>query len=184
MADNDRKDLDDDEENSAEDQEKTGGGKKKWIIIGVVALLLIVVSVVGTLFLLGTFDESEPAAEGEEVAAAEEAEVPAIQPAIYYPLKPEFVTNYEVRGRQRYMQVEMSFMLRDNDVVAAIELHMPAIRNALVMLMRGQSYEELQTAEGKELLRQQALLKVQEVLQQEIGKPGIEQVLFTNLVLQ
>ena len=61
---------------------------------------------------------------------------------------------------------------------------MPAIRNALVMLLSGQSFETLQTPEGKEALREQALVKIQEVLQQEIGKPGIEQVLFVNFVMQ
>lgn len=176
------------EQEDGEEQEgekKPSGGKKKWIIIALVVLLLIGASVGGTLFLLGTFEEPEVSEEDGEVAEqVEETEEPAIQPAIYYPMKPEFTTNYEVRGRQRYMQLHVTLMLRENDVVSSLELHMPALRNAMVMLLRNQDYQELQTAEGKELLRQQALLKIQEVLEHEIGKPGIEQVLFTNLVLQ
>jgi flagellar FliL protein len=61
---------------------------------------------------------------------------------------------------------------------------MPMIRNALVLQFGGQVYADLQTAEGKELLRQQALENIQNLLQQEIGKPGVEQVLFTNFVMQ
>ncbi|UTF60787.1 flagellar basal body-associated FliL family protein [Gilvimarinus sp. DA14] len=164
------------EEGSETEQPKK---KKKWLLLGLILLLLIGLSVAATLYFLGFFaTEPEPPAVEEEQAPQE------VQAAIYYPLKPEFITNFEVRGRQRFMQVEMTLMLRENDVVPALELHMPAIRNALVMLMRGQSYEELQTPEGKELLRQQALFEIQGVLEQEIGKPGIEQVLFTNLVLQ
>ena len=75
-------------------------------------------------------------------------------------------------------------MARENQVIEAIELHMPMIRNSLVLLFGGQIYEELQTAEGKELLRQQALEQLQALLQQEIDQPGIEQVLFTNFVMQ
>ncbi|WP_020209475.1 flagellar basal body-associated FliL family protein [Gilvimarinus chinensis] len=172
-------------ENEQEEQQAENGGeqeqpkkKKKWLILGLILLLLVGLSVAATLYFLGFFSEPET----EEVVA-EETPV-EVQAAIYYPLKPEFITNFEVRGRQRFMQVEMTLMLRENDVVPALELHMPAIRNALVMLVRGQSYEALQTPEGKELLRQQALFEIQDVLQQEIGKPGIEQVLFTNLVLQ
>lgn len=162
--------------------EKPSSGKKKWIIIALALLLLVVVSVVGTLYLLGSFDEPEAVAEeaSEQTAEAE----PELQPAIYYPMKPEFTTNYTVRGRQRYLQLHVTLMLRDRDVVSALELHMPALRNTMVMLLRNQDYQELQTPEGKELLRQQALLKIQEVLEKEIGKPGIEQVLFTNMVLQ
>jgi flagellar FliL protein len=37
---------------------------------------------------------------------------------------------------------------------------------------------------GKEMLRQQATASVQELAQQETGNVTVEQVLFTNLVLQ
>lgn len=173
--------LEQDGEEQQEEEGKAKSSKKKWIIIGLAIVLLAGISVAGTLFLLGGDDELPEDAEAEELV---EEEVPEVSAAIYYPMKPEFITNYEVRGRQRYMQLSVTLMLRENDVVAGLELHMPALRNAMVMLLRGQDYQELQTAEGKELLRQQSLLKIQEVLQQEIGKPGIEQVLFTNLVLQ
>ena len=74
--------------------------------------------------------------------------------------------------------------VRDGSVISTIELHQSMIRNALILLIGGHSFEELQTAEGKELLRQQALLSVQEVLEKETGKAGVEQVLFTNFVMQ
>jgi len=40
------------------------------------------------------------------------------------------------------------------------------------------------TPVGKEMLRQQATSTVQELAQKEIGKLAVEQVLFTNFVLQ
>jgi flagellar FliL protein len=52
------------------------------------------------------------------------------------------------------------------------------------MLFSGESYEELQTHEGKELLRQKSLTALQELLQQEVGKSDIEEVLFTSFVMQ
>ena len=106
------------------------------------------------------------------------------KPAIYYPINPPIIVNFDARGRQRFLQAELALMTRDTDVVSAIELHMPMIRNSLILLIGGHLYEELQTAEGKELLRQQCLQELQRLMQQEIGKPGIEQVLFTNFVMQ
>jgi flagellar FliL protein len=82
------------------------------------------------------------------------------------------------------LQAELTLMTRDGSVIGAVELHQAMIRNSLIMLIGGKSFEDLQTAEGKELLRQDCLQEIQRLLQQEIGKPGIEQVLFTDFVMQ
>src|SRR5690606_21256386 len=99
------------------------------------------------------FSPADEAAEEKAPADAPPAQVPAI----YYPLKPPIMVNFSVRGRQRFLQAELTFLTRDPSVVSAIELHQSMIRNALILLMGGQPFEELQTAEGKELLRQQCL---------------------------
>lgn len=189
MAEDKVTEAEDGEDEAVEVPEKKS--KKKLIIMVAAVLLLVAASIGGTLFALKFFeDPSEQMVDGEMVdgevvEGEEEPEEPEeLQPAIYYPLKPVFIANYNVRGRQRFLQIEMTLMLRDNEVVTAIDLHVPAIRNGIIMLLRGQDYGELQTPEGKELLRQQALLSVQAVMEKEIGKPGVEQVLFTNVVMQ
>ena len=76
-------------------------------------------------------------------------------------------------------------MKRQNSILrVGTKTHMPLIRNELNMLYSGQVYEELQTDEGREKLRQQSLEAIQKVMRKEIGRPGVEQVLFTNLVMQ
>lgn len=167
------------EDQQQEEEGKKSGGKKKLLLLVGLGLLIIGLSIGGTLFAVKMLQEPE-------VVATEPQEdlPPPPKPAIYYPLKPPIVVNFSVKGRQRFLQAELTMMTREEDVVAAIELHQPMIRNALVLLIGGQIFSEIQTAEGKELLRQQSLQKVQELLQQEIGKPGVEQVLFTNFVIQ
>lgn len=159
---------------------KAGGGKKKLIILVVLGLLIVGLSVGGTLMAIKFLGPQEVPQSAE--AAQEEEPPPA--PAIYYPIKPAVTVNFSVKGRQRYLQAELTLMTREDDVISSIELHMPMIRNAMVLLIGGQDYYELQTAEGKELLRQACLQEIQRLLEQEIGKPGIEQVLFTNFVMQ
>ncbi len=146
-------------------------------------LLLIGMSVGGTLVALKmlTPEEEIPVEEG---AAVVEEVVPAKKTAIYFPLKPPIIVDFQARGRQRFLQAELTLMVREEDVIQTVELHMPMIRNSLVLLFGGQIYDDLQTAEGKELLRQEALEAVQQLLEAEIGKPGVEQVLFTNFVMQ
>ena len=164
-----------------------GGSKKKLIILLVVGLVLIGISVAGTLAALSVLsggDSKDDMAAADATGEVIESTSDAKSPAIYYPIKPPIIVNFSVKGRQRYAQVEVTLMTREEDVVAAIELHAPMITNALVLLIGGQAYEEIKTAEGKELLRQQCLQELQSILEKEIGKPGVEKVLFTNFVMQ
>ena len=156
-----------------------GKGKLKFIIIIVVALLLAIgASVGGTWFFL-----HKSAAKTEE-HPAEAAAPTGKAPAIYEPLAPAFVVNLDQNGRQRYLQVSITLMTRDKAGLDALKVHMPVIRNNLVMLFSGQSFDALATPIGQEMLRQKATASVQEVAQKEVGKLVVDQLLFTNFVLQ
>lgn len=166
------------------DGEAKPAGKMKLIIIIVIAVLLAVgLSVGATLFFLGKDDDGADKAKAEAAAAAASA-APVKLPAIYEELAPAFVVNFNHQGRARYMQVSVALMTRDQAALDALKVHMPVLRNRLVMLFSGQDFATLITPVGKEMLRQQATASVQELEQKEIGKVSVEQVLFTNLVLQ
>ena len=162
--------------------------RTRLIILIAVGVLVILGSIGGTLLLLGVFDsdeDEESVAGGEEMAAMDQQ--PALnkpKPAMYFPIKPAFVVNFPAKGRQRYLQADITVMTRDPDIFTALQAHIPVVKNRLVMLLGGEVYEELQTDEGKELLRQKAMDALNEIMQQEVGKTGIEQVLFTNFVMQ
>jgi flagellar FliL protein len=178
------------DDDDTEGDEKSGNGKKKIIIFVALALFLVGLSIGGTLFAVKVMSpQPEPQTVLDEngnpvLAEDEEEKNRAKDPAIYSPLKPPIIVNFQARGRQRFMQAEISLMTRDDDVIEAVEIHMPVIRNSLVLLFGGQIYEELQTEAGRELMRQQALQELQTIMEKEIGKPGIEKLLFTNLVMQ
>lgn len=162
--------------------EGKSGGKLKIIILAVIALLLVIsMSVAGTWFFLSKNDSSEPQISAE---TTEEGAVAGKQPAIYEELTPAFVVNFTQNGRARYMQVSVALMSRDQAALDALKVHMPVLRNRLVMLFSSQTFDSLITPVGKEMLRQQATASVQELAQKETGKTAVEQVLFTNLVLQ
>lgn len=173
------------EEQVTEEQEEStekGGGKKTLIIIVAIVVLALSASVGGTLFMLGFFDSSDEEVVEEETAVEEvEEKRPA---AIYFPIKPAFVVNFPSRGKQRYLQVDVTILTRDIAIFDAMQKHMPLIKNRLNMLMSSETYEDLQTEEGKELMRQRSLQALQEIMQTEMGKDGVEEVLFTNFVMQ
>ncbi|MEN2396165.1 flagellar basal body-associated protein FliL [Pseudomonas halotolerans] len=151
-------------------------GKLKLIILIVVGLLLAIGVSVGATWYFMHNAQSKP--------AVVEAAPVGKQPAIFEPMAPAFVANYTQNGRQRYMQVSITLLGRNQADLEALRVHMPLIRNNLVMLFSGQNFDTLATPVGQEMLRQKATASVQEVAQKELGKVVIEQLLFTNFVLQ
>ena len=171
--------ADDELDVGAEEGKK--GGKKKLIIIIVVALLVLGGGGAAAFFFLMGGDDSE-AAEGEEVAVEEMVQTEG--PAIYLDLDQAFVVDFMVSGKQRYLQLNMTLKSRDQGQIDAVKIHMPLIRNSLVLLFSSQSFDELQTIEGKQALKLAAVETVNNILTQETGFGGIEDVLFTNFVMQ
>lgn len=160
-------------------------GQMKLIILIVVALLLAVgLSIGGTWFFLGKDSAPDAAKVQADAEHGADSGAPVNHTAIYEELMPAFVVNFTYKGRPRYMQVSVALMTRDQAALDALKVHMPVLRNRLVMLFSNQDFEALITPVGKEMLRQQATASVQELAQKETGKLAVEQVLFTNLVLQ
>ncbi|MBF8758335.1 flagellar basal body-associated protein FliL [Pseudomonas guariconensis] len=152
-------------------------GKLKLILLMVLALLLAVGLSVGATWFVMHKSESAPAVDPAQ------ANVKAA--AIYEPLAPSFVVNFNQNGRQRYMQVSITMQGRNQADLDALKVHMPVIRNNLVMMFSGQGFDTLASSPvGQEMLRQKATAVVQEVAQKEVGKPVVDQLLFTNFVLQ
>ncbi|NLQ16542.1 flagellar protein [Marinomonas sp. M1K-6] len=152
-------------------EEGKSRGKKKLIIIAVLLLVLISGSV-ATYFLF--FSDS----------SADEQAALANKPSIYLALEPAFTVDFMVDGRQRYVQLSMTLKSKNTDQINAVTLHMPLIRNSLVLLFSSQSFVDLQTAEGKLALKQASLDAINGILEQETGQGGVDGVLFTNFVMQ
>ena len=106
----------------------------------------------------------------------------------YVQLEPAFVVNFiDEKKRTKFLKAEISLMAKSPKTQAAIKDHSPAVRNALVMLLSKQVYEQLVTPEGKDKLRADALAEVQGVLAKVAGKKvakGVTDLYFSSLVMQ
>ncbi|HHJ13671.1 MAG TPA: flagellar basal body-associated protein FliL [Gammaproteobacteria bacterium] len=184
-------DLDLDVEAGAD---KGKSGSKSTIIIIVLVVALLGVSAAATLMLTGVIggEDTAEAAQAEagggkakdsEKKKANKSKTPNA-PLSYVPLAPPFVVNFAGDTDVRFLQISVELGTRDPAMVEKIKEHNPAIRNALVFLFKAQDPVALDTPEGMEKLRQDALAKVQEVLRKETGDAGIESVYFTSFVMQ
>lgn len=103
----------------------------------------------------------------------------------YLELKPAIITNFGGVGQIHFLKAEIALRVgKDPQTGMAVQHHLPQIRHTLVMLLARQTDETLSTMQGKEQIRQDALASVQKVLQDEEGKPLVEDLLFNNLIVQ
>ena len=150
------------------------GGKLKTIIIAALAVILAVgLSVAGTLWFLG--GSGGGSASGEEQDNVH-------TPASYFELEDPLVVSVS-GGQQRYLQLHLAFVMRGDDVSAALERHRATVRSRLRGLLQEQSFEQLRTREGKQALLEDMRDAVNSVLEAE-NASSIERVLFTNFVMQ
>jgi len=158
----------------------SAGGKKKLILI-IVGVILLLAAAAGAAFFFLSGGEEEAAGETAEPAAVEAEPVMPVQ---YVILKPEFVVSFQVGQRQRFLQVNIEVMTRKQNVVDALTLHDPMIRNTIIRIIGEQNFEHLRTAEGRIELQQQLLQNLSALLKREAGVDGVEAVLFTDFVMQ
>lgn len=109
-------------------------------------------------------------------------ETPAASP--YVDLKPSFIGTIGPGPRLQYLKVDVALRVSDSAAVSRIEYHDPLIRSTLVTLFARQTPDDLAGLEGKEQLRSEALAAVQQVLEEEEGKPLVTDLLFNNLITQ
>ena len=111
---------------------------------------------------------------------------PDARPAqsLYYTLTPALVGNYGSAERLKYYKADVALRLSDAQAEERIRHHEPLIRDRLVMLFAQQTEQTLGSVEAKEQLRQQALEQVRQVLEQEEGRPLVDDLLFNNLIVQ
>ena len=159
----------------AQDDENPPKRGKKGLIIGALAAVVVLGGGAGAFLMMGADPEEAP---------AEELGLPVLAPIQYLELTPSFIVNFPHQGRQRFLQATVSIMSRDTEALDAILEHMPAVRHNLINLLSAQMLLVFEDPAGVELLRQLATQEVKQVLMQEIGRDGIEEVLFTSYVMQ
>jgi len=114
---------------------------------------------------------------------AKEGEAPKVS---YISLSPPFVGNYGLDGtaKLRVFKADIALRVTGPEAAAAVKANDALIRNQLVALFTQQTSDAMSSVDGKEKLRQEALKQTQQVMNDETGKPMVEDLLFNNLIIQ
>jgi flagellar FliL protein len=134
------------------------------------------VSIVLALALPTAVMANEAAKEGENAAPK----------VAYIGMTPPFVGNYALDGgpKLHVYKADIALKVTGTEAEAAVKRQDPLLRNQLVALFAQQTSDSMSNVEGKEKLRQEALKQLQQVMNDEEGKPIVEDLLFNNLIVQ
>lgn len=166
---------------------KPHGGKTKLLIIAVVLLLLIGGGVGGWLMWSGGDDNKEKAkgeASGEVPGEQTQAEAQAAKMAMYVVLPRPFVFNVAAKPKYRLVQIKVALMVRGAANEALAKLHTPLVEGAMFRVFAASTTQQLETVEGRNKLRRDALAAVRQALHEVTQQDVVEQVLFTGFVMQ
>lgn len=104
---------------------------------------------------------------------------------IYHNLTPALIGNLADQGnRLKFFKADVSLRVSGTEAEEKLKRHEPLIRHQLVMLFSAQTSETINAPDGRENLRLEALKKVQDAINDEEGKPIVEDLLFNNLIIQ
>lgn len=118
--------------------------------------------------------------------ANEEAKEDDAKKVSYVSLNPPFVGNFALDGgpKLRVYKADVALRVTGAEAEKEVRKNEPLIRNQLVSLFSQQTVDGIGDVDGKEKLRQEALKQVQQVLNEETGKPVVEDLLFNNFITQ
>ncbi|HVK99157.1 MAG TPA: flagellar basal body-associated FliL family protein [Dongiaceae bacterium] len=128
-----------------------------------------------SLLLALTLTSSAQASGGGEAKADPEG-------VAYVELSPAFVTNF-VSPKIRYLKADVTLKVKGSATADAVNRHQPFIRNNLVMLFSRQEEEALNSPEGRQHLKEEALQEVINALQAESEPVEVQEVLFTSFIV-
>lgn len=151
-----------------------GTNKTKVIVMVLLGLILLGGSGAATWFFLLGGNQETPAAEPNPLAI----------PLIYFRLDRPVTATLAPEEPVNHLRVNVLLASRSPDVIRALEMHTPIIRNDLLVLLGNQRYAEINTPEGKEVLRERIHETVTAILVRTGSPPGIEYVFFDEIVMQ
>jgi flagellar protein FliL len=86
--------------------------------------------------------------------------------------------------RLTFVQLKADVLVRDENSIDSVKLHMPALRHQVILMLSEQDAAKMKSPVEREKLRKQISDKVRSVYKELTGKDDIEEVLFSNFLVQ
>ena len=182
--------------------------KMTTILLIVLIVLVLIVGGVGA-WLYFSKDSGSESGAGDEASSGGGDTEKVLKPLHYLSMVPEFVVNFGPGSKVRYLQVDLQVSTRNEAALAVINTYRPVLRNDILVLLSGQTFDQLRERSGKETLQKNILETINRVVaeaihseknkdskdeksenavaenqQAEAVKGPIENVYFTSFIMQ
>lgn len=99
----------------------------------------------------------------------------------YYGFTPDIVTNYiSNRKKLGFVKISVELMVQAPEDLVVLQHHDPLLRAAILEILGAQTEDKVKSLVGKEEIRRECYEAVNRLLQQEVGKPLVVNMLFTK----
>ncbi|SMF95032.1 flagellar FliL protein [Methylomagnum ishizawai] len=99
----------------------------------------------------------------------------------YLPLEAVLVN---LAGKRHYLRADIQLLVESKEDADKIKAHMPLIRHTLIMLFSNRDPAEIAAVAEREKLRQSALEQITASLEQVGADHGLEDLFFTDFMVQ
>lgn len=96
-----------------------------------------------------------------------------------YPMD-QFVVNLYSESGSRYLKTVINFELANEELAGELDAKSPLVRDIIIKALSAKTYEEISTIKGKENLKDEIVLNVNEV----VSDGRINNLFFTDFVIQ
>ncbi|MBQ9275018.1 MAG: flagellar basal body-associated FliL family protein [Succinivibrio sp.] len=120
----------------------------------------------------------------------EEEETPPeeVEPEIgYYVISPDFTTNLaqaDPHDKLHYVRVKVCLMIADSRDEDFVQLMEPFIKDVIVSVLGSKDFSRAADGPGREAIRNECREKLLDLMQEKVGRPIIQDVLFLSYMFQ
>ena len=158
-------------------QPATPGPMKRIILIVLIALIAAGAAAAGTWFFMSR-REPPPL----RLKPPQQHPRPAMP--VFFPLEPMTVNLQSDDGQQHYLRIGLTLKLNDPKVQQQLTDHMPEIRSRVLLALSNKHPDDLAPLEGKRALATELKTLIEQPNDKGAAPVTIEDVLFTEFVVQ
>lgn len=146
--------------------------KKGWFLKIVIVLMVLAGGGGGAAW----YAMETPSGKTESAASVE-------KPPVFVTLE-SFTVNLQPENGDQYLQVGLVLKVTDSATVDTIKMHMPEIRNRILLLLSNKKASEISTVPGKQQLSAEIMYEARRPIASKQIQQGIIGAFFTSFVIQ
>ncbi|MDJ0667206.1 MAG: flagellar basal body-associated FliL family protein [Desulfobacterales bacterium] len=152
----------------------------KTLVIVIIAVAVLLIGGVGGGFYMiwNKLADLDARIQSEEVADEEDEEQAAAMGALF-PLD-TFIVNLADEKSKRYLKVTMQIELKEGEPLELLEKRLVQVRDIILMILPTKRFQEIRSADGKTLLRQEIMSRLNDLFKKE----AVHNIYFTEFVVQ